>query len=192
MISVDDRDRDSDDDFDTSGRLIGTLTENSVPHLSPEKSPLDLSEARKLEQFIEETCKCKLGPQKAACSTLFSQSDICTYRSNCLELLPNELDLMVLGQTASCLKESDSTGRLNTQFAHKGQRICQKTFQFLHSISHHRYENLCRHYACNGLTPHRHGNSGRSPANTLSFAETNGVISFLRNFAIVHALPLPG
>lgn len=77
VVSVDDRDCDSDDDFDTSGRLTGTLTENPVPHLSPEKSPLDLRQ-EKLEQFIEETCKCKLGPQKAACSTLFSQSDICT------------------------------------------------------------------------------------------------------------------
>ena len=35
-----------------------------LPHLSPEKSPLDACEAAKLEQFCSETCHCKLGPNR--------------------------------------------------------------------------------------------------------------------------------
>ena len=41
---------------------------------------------------------------------------------------------------------------------------------FLHGVSHHIYVNLRHHYMCNGVTPRRHGNVGRSPKHALSLA----------------------
>ena len=46
-----------------------SLTE--LPHLSPEKSPLDTCEAAKLQRFCTETCKCKLGAKGTPCSSVF-------------------------------------------------------------------------------------------------------------------------
>ena len=111
---------------------------------------------------------------------------------NCLELLSHELDLVILSQIASSTKSSDGSNRTYSQFLHKGHRICIKTFLFLHGVSHHRYENLCRHYSRHGVTPRRHGNLGRSPKHALSLAQTQSIVLFLCNFASVHALPLPG
>ena len=162
------------------------------PHLSPEKSPLDSSEAAKLEQFYTETCQCKLEAKGTPCLSLFSREDLSSYCMNCLELLSNELDLVILSQIASCTKPSEGSSRTYSQFLHKWNRISIKTFLFLHGVSHHRYENLCRHYSCHGATPRRHGNVSKSPKHALSLAETQSIVSFLHHFASVHALFLPG
>ena len=42
------------------------------------------------------------------------------------------------------------------------------------------------------VEPHPHGNCGRSPHNTLSRLDKNRVVSFIRNYATIHALPDPG
>ena len=189
-ITVSDEDNastSSESDNDTPPQAM-----NELPHLSPEKSEIDACEATKLEQFCIETCKCKLGAKGTPCSSTFSQADLSSFRMNCLELLSHELDLVILSQIASSTKSSDGSNQTYSQFLHKGHRICIKTFLFLHGVSHHRYENLCRHYSRHGVTPRRHGNLGRSPKHALSLAQTQSIVLFLRNFASVHALPLPG
>ena len=81
-----------------------------LPYLNPEKSPLDVCEATKLGQFCSETCHCKLAPNGTPCSSTFSQDHLNSYRTNCLELLSNQLDLVILG--------------------HKGRRVCIKVRVF--------------------------------------------------------------
>jgi hypothetical protein len=43
--------------------------------------------------------------------------------------------------------------RTYTQFMHSGQRICERTFSYIHSIGKKRLNNLVTHYQQNGLTP---------------------------------------
>ena len=80
-----------------------------VPHLRPEKSPLDACEAAKLEQFCSDTGHCQLGTKGTPCSATFSREELSLYRMKCLELLSNELDLVILSQIASCTKSSNET-----------------------------------------------------------------------------------
>ena len=110
---------------------------------------------------------------------------------NCLELLSNELDLVILSQIASCTKSSNGSNRTYSQFLHKGNRICTNTILFLHGISHYRYEI----FAITTPVTVSHPVDMEmlvEALSMLSLAQTQSIVSFLRNFASVHALPLPG
>ena len=55
-----------------------------------------------------------------------------------------------------------------------------------------RYQNLMKHYQKCGISPRRHGNEKRRPWNASSFQDKERAVNFIKNFAEVHALPLPG
>ena len=69
--------------------------------------------------------------------------------------------------------------------------MCKKMF-FLHTISDKRLRNLQGSLRENVLTPRRHGNTCRLPANTVSFADTQRVVEFLQTYAEANAVLLPG
>ena len=53
-------------------------------------------------------------------------------------------------------------------------------------------QNLVKHYRLNGLSPRSHGNIHRKPWNAASFGEKERAVVFIKNYADVHAMPLPG
>ena len=65
-------------------------------------------------------------------------------------------------------------------------------FLFFHTISQKRLRNLQDSLKEHGLTPRQHGNTGRLPANTVSFADTQRVVEFLYTYAEANAILLPG
>jgi len=72
------------------------------------------------------------------------------------------------------------------------QRICMRTFLFLHCLHRNRFYSLVKHYRKNGLSLRVHGNKNRLPSST-SFAETvEQVVKFILNIAEEQALLLPG
>jgi hypothetical protein len=82
--------------------------------------------------------------------------------------------------------------RTYTQFMHSGQRICERTFSYIHSIGKKRLNNLVTHYQQNGLTPREHGNTRRIPSHTLSLQSVEYVIQTLLSLAEQQGLVLPG
>ena len=58
------------------------------------------------------------------------------------------------------------------------------------------YRTLQRwiHQVCSDsdVAPHAHGNSGRAPHNALSRLDKSRVVTFIRNYATINALPDPG
>lgn len=50
---------------------------------------------------------------------------------------------------------------------------------------------LC-HYDTFGLSPRIHGNTKRRPRHGASFEDTIKAVTFIKNFATIHAMPLPG
>ena len=73
-----------------------------------------------------------------------------------------------------------------------GQKVCRKTFVFLHTISEKRLKNLKVSLARNGLSPRTPRNTRRLPANTISYADTQQVVRFVTTCAEAHAILLPG
>ena len=94
----------------------------------------------------------------------------------------------------TCRGRHAGDGRQNTYsfYFHRGERVCRKTFCFLHSMSAKRLKNIKRSYVEHGLTPRRHGNSSRMPATSLSFSDNQRVVTFITNYAETHAILLPG
>ena len=94
----------------------------------------------------------------------------------------------------TCRGRHAGDGRQNTYsfYFHRSERVCHKTFCFLHSMSAKRLKNVKRSYVEHGLTPRRDGNSSRMPATSLSFSDNQRVVSFIINYAETHAILLPG
>ena len=108
-----------------------------------------------------------------------------------IELNRNELDLVIMGQLAATIN-TDNQKRSYTSFLHGGQRVCKKTFAFLHGIGKKRLHNVIKHYLENGYTGRRHGNLRRKPHHALSLDCVKFVVMFILNYSELHGLVLPG
>ena len=149
-----------------------------------ERRDLDIQEEADVKSF---DCKCHLGANSISCSSLLNYEDVVDYRANCLELTKAELDMVVLAQI-----NSHSSPPSHTKFFFKGNRLCMKTFLFLHAISDKRYRNLYKHWEESGITSRIHKNQGKSPHNVTPLETVEAVITFITNLAAAVALPLPG
>uniref|UniRef100_A0A1X7TDE0 Uncharacterized protein n=1 Tax=Amphimedon queenslandica TaxID=400682 RepID=A0A1X7TDE0_AMPQE len=49
-----------------------------------------------------------------------------------------------------------------------------------------------KNYRMNGLIPRVHGNAGKTPNHALTFDDILRVVAFIRNYAEVHGISLPG
>ncbi len=79
-----------------------------------------------------------------------------------------------------------------THFYFHSCPICLATFLFLHGIGKKRFRNLVKHYKLNGVSARMHGNRKRKPWNAAHFEDKELAVTFITNYAEVHALPLPG
>lgn len=141
-------------------------------------------------------CKCKFGEP---CCKSISVELIINYRSSCLELSKDELDLVILGQIHSHYVPltSDSDRRKTSYSSHyffHNKPICLKTFLFVHAISDKRYRNLVEHYRTNSPAIHTrsHGNFGRKSYKAASLSSVEDALQFIKNTASAMALPVPG
>ena len=153
----------------------------------------DDSERAAIEGF-----KCTCQGDKP-CYKFISTSNVIKYRSNCLELPKDELDLVILGQIHShYVPPSPGHGTRSTSYKSRyffhDKPICLKTFLFLHSIGDKRYRNLVDHYTrdCPEVKTRCHGNSRRSSYKAASITSVQEALQFIKNTASAMALPLPG
>ena len=114
------------------------------------------------------------------------------------------LDLVVLGQIAAGLFGAELQGntrgvhakydreRTYSAFRFHGQPICLKMFRFLHTIGTKRYSNLLKHYRSHGVSSRVHGNEKSQLWNAAVYADKERAITFIKSYADVHAMPLPG
>ena len=152
----------------------------------------DAAEVNMIGSFITQTCQCTLGPTHDACSKLFNYEIFSTNRMNCAEMEKGELDLVILANLNAHRCGESHQSRCHVNYYFHGKKVCKTTYLFLHGIGPKRFKNLLSHFDQNGLVSRTHGNTKRSPANTLPFSTTQEVVKFINNFALLHALPLPG
>ena len=188
-----DRDRDErTDDDDSSTANMDDMTE---------VRELDKDEIKNVQQFNAATCGCTK-KNGSPCSNYFTVQELSELRMQMSELENDHLDLVVLSQIHAhhFMKELVGHRRMDarersrdyTTFFYHGHSICLKTFLFIHSIGKKRFRNLLKHYQLNGVSPRVHGNVKRRPWNAASFPDKERAVTFIKNFAEAHALPLPG
>ena len=83
----------------------------------------------------------------------------------------------------SSLSQNRQRTQTHTTFHHNGDRICQKTFLFLHAIRYWRFKALKASYLSNSLCCWRHRNKARSMKTGLSLKEIEEVVQFNMNYA---------
>ena len=152
----------------------------------------DEAEDARIDDFFSKTCGCKFGLNGAACSSLFTRELVVSTRMNCLEMTKAELDLVILANLEANRRPAQESSRTHVNYWFCGYKVCKSTFLFVHAVGPKHYKNLISHFSESGLTPRRHGNTKRLPANTVPFSVTQSIVQFIINFATVHALPLPG
>ena len=124
-------------------------------------------------------------------------------RMNMAELSHNDLDMIVMGHLQQLRANSSSTmktkhhsakdrTRASMKYCLFGKQVCRNTFLFAFNMGIKQYKNLCKHYDENGFVPPVHGNVGKRPSNSYSVEDEKKAVDFIKNFADIHAMPLPG
>ena len=150
--------------------------------------------------FFRHGCGCK----SHSCTLTLSPEDVSQYRLAVSELERSELDLIILAQlhagmnAGNLLTNTRGTARpdvrqwVTFQYMFMGMPICREMLLFLHRISRTRLYNLVEYLSTNGVIPRTHGNTGKKPKHACSFQEIQRVADFIKCYADVHAVPLPG
>ena len=200
QLSLDPPEEDEDDDEEepvseepTAAEIVqaavaqGQLDKEMVPI---DQREVDEAEEQLIQQFVRDGCKCDLGPNRSPCCTTITVEHFRSVRCQMAELTHDELDLVVMGQVmAGCFSAEKSShrgqerGKSYTIFHHKGARICQKTFLFLHTMGYWRFKAIKASYMSSGVVPRVHGNTGKRKKLGLSLKQIQDVVQFILNYA---------
>ncbi|KAK6167396.1 hypothetical protein SNE40_021432 [Patella caerulea] len=158
-------------------------------------------EMSKIELYSCKNCKLNNGEP---CFKLFSKDFVYELRMNMSSLSDFEKDLILLGKiscvfrndpyTQSSKKKQKERKHPRTEHYVNGIRVCRETFKFLHCISQNKLTAVLKHYKEFGLTPREKKSGGRhaSDKRLLTHDDICRVVTFIINFAELHALVLPG
>ena len=70
--------------------------------------------------------------------------------------------------------------------------MCKAAFLVLHGIGEKHFKNLKKHFSENGLSPCERGNQGRVPHHAITLHDARQAVTFLFEYAEMHAILLPG
>lgn len=69
-----------------------------------------------------------------SCSRSLHFQDVVEHRMQCVELISDELNLVIMASIQSQTKTTSSKKHSRTNYFFKGQQVCQNIFQFLHGV----------------------------------------------------------
>ena len=157
----------------------------------------------KIADFLTCGCGCKKYHNEQ-CSESFSCKEISDYQLAIAELDRSELDMVLIAQLHAGMNSEElltnTRGvnrpevrrRITFTYMFKGRSICREMFIFLHKVSRTRLYNIAHHLTTNGFMARVHGNKGKKPKHSCTFDEISHAVDFIKCYADVHAVPLPG
>ena len=119
-------------------------------------------EDRRCEEFLSKTCGCSKVNGKP-CSSLFTVQHYTDLRAQASLLTHEQLDLVIMGSIMSATNVTDDNihghhrpamrQKTCIGYMHNGQKLCRKTYNFLHGVGEHRVPAIKNSYINDGLTP---------------------------------------
>ena len=186
---------DTEDCEDEVSDIVDTkeVIEQAISVASIQPPTVDDAESdMTIPRFMTDGCGCKHNDGQP-CSNLFTAEQLQGSRLEANELSRDELDLVILGKLAAFLRVDKARPQQHrAHFLHGGQKVCKKTFLFLHGIGEMRLKNLMKHFKQNGITGRTHGNTRHRPHHALSLPTVKSVVTFIVNYSEQHSLALPG
>jgi len=164
----------------------------------------DESEDQVVSEFLMKSC-CHL-----KCTEKFSKDIVVKNRQSARELNyysekehVNFLHVTMLGSLNCCVGVGDQTNYAKNKnmprvkdrahFHFQSKPVCKEFFLFLHGVSDKVYRSLKSTLVTQGIMPKPHQNTVKLPAVRAHSLETRErAVRFLENFAIMHAVVLPG
>ena len=70
-------------------------------------------------------------------------------------------------------------------------KVCRPAFMTMHSIGRTHLKRLQHLMTAKVFFPQQHGNAGRTPYNAFPEEVRDHAVSFIKNYAKVHGLPMP-
>ena len=179
------------DDLVFASVVSGALSE--VCEVTAVMRELDDKENDLVKEFASRGCGCDFGPKKTPCSMRFSVEHYQSLRATFSEMSHDELDLFVMGQVmAHCYQSTTLHGHHSCSpeerkvtyghFYHHGQRVCQRTFLFLHNIGIKRFKNIKKSYLKDGPAVRVHGNTGRRAKHHLTLQQIKDIVQYILNY----------
>ena len=145
-------------------------------------------------KYFDQGCHCIEGDTKGSCIKQFAFDEYEDTVLNLRELTKEQRDLIILGQLLAITPSSFSNKLKNppSLCMYRGLRVCWQTFCFIHSVSEKRLTALKNHLNIEGVTERLHGNTKRVPVNATTYEETEKLKLFIKNYANVNAVNIPG
>ena len=157
------------------------------------------AEERRVAQFLQEGCHCKLNAGNP-CSSLFTAADLLAARDECRQLTREQRDMVVMGQLRALCQRDERTQKVKaknserqrtaTLYRYGGHRVCQKVFVFLHAMSERVFKAIKQSWMAGGLCPRVRAKV--LPHNTTKLSDIKGVVRFILQYAVDHVILLPG
>ena len=101
-----------------------------------------------------------------------------------------EKDMFLMGKLCSFQMAPGGVKKKRYSYVVGEIAVCQKAYLLYHDLGEKQLCNLSAHVKEHGITPRRHGNTGRSPAHAIKYEDTRRLIQFLRNYATENGMPL--
>ena len=178
---------------------ISISTQSDFGTIVSDVSSPDHSEEEIIKQFVANGCSCKLADGGPCCKRI-QESEFQESRDECRELSREELDLVVMGQLRACNQHGPTTQKQKqhnkeresskSMFRFGGQRVCIKTFCFLHGMGRSKFEAIKKSWEENGLRPR--SRKHKAPHNTTKLSDVEHTVRFILHYAENNAILLPG
>ncbi len=155
-----------------------------------------------VKEFFKKGCGCTF-----RCTDHFDQTDILNLcaDSNALSFWENHInhqDIVILGQMATFVAmgaETIKSKRIQNDrqltrahFYLQGRQVCSKMYLFAMDISRRKFRRLKNIYLDNGMAPNVHESHKLTPKNAASLDQIKDIVSFLKRYAELNAIFLPG
>jgi len=132
---------------------------------------------------------CDCGKQ---CLEFFSKERLRDNELNILEIEKNERELLIMGALQYDTEgKSGKRKRARVTYTFQGVRVCRTAFKHVFNVGDRSLKNIMKHIKENGLVPRVHGNTGRRPTKSLSYADIKQAVDFVCNYAQLNGIPMP-
>ena len=152
--------------------------------------PNDDPDMCKIRETKTHGCGCKQN-----CISHLSDQTLYTHILDIREMTKEEKDMYVMGSLVENSKDTTKRGkkRMRTRhvFMFSGEKVCKKAFMLAFDIGKHALQNIISHMNTHGITPRKHGNSGKKPSHSLKYDDIKSAVRFISNFADEFGLPQP-
>lgn len=130
------------------------------------------------------------------CVESFHSNDVVSNILTVREMSKSEKEQLIMSILSTVKIDGEKTcrgprKRVTHRYSFAGRKICRDAFMSIYDINDFTLRALSSHVQDHGVSPRKHGNTGRKPAHALTYEDVLRVVNFLQSYADDQGLPQP-